>query len=150
MKRTKDPFSNPVGQALSRGAEAIYGTVLEWNEGAAPERLAAHLEGIIKIRAIQEFTPSQAVAFVFGLKTAVREELGSKLQASDSVDDLEELDSQIDQMALVAFDVFVKCREKLYELRLNEIKRTGYRLLRKYDLIADDTDQDGDSPQFHV
>lgn len=150
FKRLKDPFTNPVGRALAHGTEAVFNALLEGpSEGIDSDQLSPHLEEIIKVRAIQEFSPSQAVSFIFALKRAVREELESELQDNEAAADLMKLDSQIDQMALVAFDIFMKCREKLYELRLNEIKRTGYRLLRKRDLIADDPDLETDQ-KIHV
>ena len=37
--------------------------------------------------------------------------------------ELTELERQIDRVALAAFDVFVQCREQVYELRVNEVKR---------------------------
>ncbi len=150
FKRLKDPFTNPVGRALAHGTEAVFDALIEGPpEGIDPSRLSPHLEEIIKVRAIQDFSPSQAVSFIFQLKDAVREELGSELQETEAAADLMKLDSQIDQTALVAFDIFMKCREKLYELRLAEIKRTGYRLLRKRDLIAADPDLETDQ-QIHV
>jgi hypothetical protein len=34
-----------------------------------------------------------------------------------------DLEDRIDEMALLAFDVFMRCREQLYEVRANEARR---------------------------
>ncbi len=145
FKRRKDPFANPVGQTLTRSTEAIFDGLLEGLEapaGMPVDVLCTHLDEILKVRSIQDFTPSQALSFVFQLKDAVREELESELGDSDLAIELTKFERQIDQLALFSFDIFVKCREKLYELRVNEIKRTGFRLLRKANLIGGDPDID--------
>ena len=76
-----------------------------------------------KIRAVQEFSPSRAVGFVFCLKDAVRSVLGESLKDPAHASGLAELDGQIDRLALMAFDVYVQCRERFYELRVKELKR---------------------------
>ena len=68
----KDPFDNPVGAATMRGLGAI---IDELVGSPDPDELAKHLDSIIRIRAIQSFTPSQAVGFVFFLKGIIRETL---------------------------------------------------------------------------
>ena len=118
--REKDRFANPVGHSLRMGTEGLLDAMLD---GADVEELRKHLHEIIKIRAIQQFAPSQAVGFVFRLKQVVRAELGRA--AADPVVSVElaAFDAQIDRLALVAFDTYVECREQVYELRLNEVKR---------------------------
>ena len=141
FKRKKDPFANPVGQTLARSTEAIFDGLLEGLEaptGMPVDALCTHLDEILKVRSIQDFTPSQALSFVFQLKDAIREELEPELGDPEIAIELTKFERQIDQLALFSFDILVKCREKLYELRVNEIKRTGFRLLRKANLIAED------------
>jgi hypothetical protein len=77
----------------------------------------------MKIRAVQQFTPSQAVGFVFRLREIVRAELGGVAADPEVSVELAELDAQIDRIALAAFDTYVACREQVYELRINEVKR---------------------------
>ena len=84
---------------------------------------------IIRIRSIQDFTASQAVAFTFKLKDVIREELAGKMQGrpadaqSRLREELHAFETRIDELSLLAFDVYMKCREKLYEIRTNEIKK---------------------------
>lgn len=121
FEREKDPFANPVGHSLRKGTRGIFEALLD---GMDTETIGNHLIDIIKIRAVQQFSASQAVGFVFGLKGAIRRELGDA--ASDPVMAVEllELETQIDRIALAAFDIFLQCREQLLELRVNEVKRS--------------------------
>jgi len=125
FSQTKDRFCNPVGHAIGQGLEALYEGLLE---GAGAERLSSALDEIVRIRAVQDFTPSQAVAFVFQLKKAVRSELGSRIAEAPLAGEWEALESRIDELALLAFDVYMQCREKLHEIRANELKQQSFAL----------------------
>jgi hypothetical protein len=127
FERQKDPFANPVGQALRTGTRAMVDCLLD---GMDAEKICGCLEEIVKIRSIQDFTPAQAVSFIFSLRQIVRAELGEKLD-SRQLDELAELDSRIDQMALFAFDIYAKSRERLYDIRVDEVKRTVSGLIRR-------------------
>jgi len=125
--KQKDPFANPVGQALRTGTLAMVDCLLD---GMDAGKVCGCLEEIVKIRSIQDFTPAQAVAFIFSLRQIVREELAGELD-SGRLDELAELDGRIDQMALFAFDIYAKCRERLYDIRVDEVKRTVSGLIRR-------------------
>jgi len=118
----KDRFANPVGQTLAEETGAIVDGLFGEED---PGDLCLHLEEIIKIRAIQEFTPSEAVSFVFLLKDAIRGELAGLLHEAGIQAELKEIEDRIDQMVLFSFDIFVKWREQVYSMRLREI-RAGY------------------------
>ena len=119
FKQEKDRFINPVGYTISQEIEALYDELLR---GMNPDKLAAPLNNIIRIRSVQDFSPSQTIAFVFLLKRAVRDELESELRESQVLKELSEFESRIDELALLAVDMFMECREKTYEIRINEIK----------------------------
>jgi len=121
FKRQKDPFANPVGHSLRAGTRGIFELLLD---GADAEAIRPHLEEIIRIRAIQQFSASQAVGFVFRLKEAVRAELGETVVDPACSSDWAELETWVDQVALTAFEIFVECRERVCELRINEVKRS--------------------------
>ena len=118
--REKDRFANPVGHSLRVGTEGILDAVLA---GTDAGEVRKHLHEIIKIRAIQSFAPSQALGFVYNLKQVIRDELGGAAADPRFTSELAALDAHIDQIALVAFDTYVACRDQVYELRLNEVKR---------------------------
>ncbi|MCU0574337.1 MAG: RsbRD N-terminal domain-containing protein [Syntrophobacteraceae bacterium] len=133
--KEKNQFSNPVGHTLRQGLEGVYGELVG---DLRPDKMRGYLDLIIRIRAVQDFSPAQAVAFVFLLKKIIREKSQKETWTSlISQDDLLELEQKIDEMALLAFNVYSDCREKLYELRVNEVKNRSFRLLQRADLLAE-------------
>lgn len=127
--REKNQFANPVGAALREGASAILDSLIGEFDA---ECVCGHLEGIIKIRAIQDFSPSRAVSFVFLLKDAIRCELRDVDLDRPAQDELARIDAAIDQTALFAFDIYVKCREQVYELRVDEVKRNVSAIMKRF------------------
>ncbi len=119
--RQKDRFANPVGHSLRVATRGIFEWLLEETDS---EKIHEHLHEVIKIRAIQDFSVSDAVRFIFHLKKAVRAELGKAIRDGRHWSELTELEEKIDQVALAAFEIFVQCREQVYQLRVNEAKRS--------------------------
>lgn len=128
LKKEKDKFDNPVGYRISRGLNELFDALVQEME---TEKLLAALDEVIRIRALQNCSPSQALAFIFLLKNVVREELAEELEKQNLVEELLELDSRIDGLALLGFDVYTQRRDKLCELRVNEVKNRVSGLLRK-------------------
>ncbi|MFH2007362.1 MAG: RsbRD N-terminal domain-containing protein [bacterium] len=116
LKRKKDQFGNPVGHALTQGLGGLCDAVLD---GRDLDEVQALLEDVIRIRAVQELPPSVGVGFVFGLKQALDDVLRD---AQVSAEERRELDRRVDALALRAFDHYVACRHKIYELRIYELK----------------------------
>jgi hypothetical protein len=129
----KDQFGNPVGHTISQGIATIYDALLEVEtpeDGSLMSGVSEALDSIIRIRAIQDFSPSEAVSFLLGVKSVIREELGIKtIQNGHSVE-WAALDERIDSLLLLGFDMYSQCRQKIYDIRLNEVKRRSERLLQ--------------------
>lgn len=143
LKKRKDRFANPVGATLSDEIEKLYDAFIQ---GAEAETLTPILESIIRIRAVQDFTPSRAVAFVFLLKGIARAELNPEMQEGLSSQQWSDFESRIDALALLAFDVYGKCREDLFHIRTNEVRNQYSRLLQRAGLAVDMTDQEEEQP----
>ena len=126
MQREKDQFHNPVGHTIGEATEALFDAVVAGRSGV---ETSSALDGIIRVRAVQEFSAAQAVAFVFGLKRAIREELGDALSTRESWAELSQVEAAIDNMSLAAFDLYMRCRERVYEVRAREMKRRTSRLI---------------------
>lgn len=118
LQSQKDPFHNPVGSVVSNNIERIYDALLQDAGDFTP-----FLEDIIKIRAVQDFAPSQAVIFTFLLKEAIRGEVNPYLPNERLLGELLLFEDKIDRLALSAFDVYMQCREKIYEIRIAGIKK---------------------------
>jgi hypothetical protein len=137
LKR-KAGFANPVGQTAIQGVQDIFdGLLLE----AEPSEIAPFLDSIIRIRAVQDFSPSQAVNFIFLLKKIIRNEISSNLGDSNLLGELLEMESKIDTLALLSFDIFMKCREKLYDIKANELRDRTLWLLKKSNLLTETPDE---------
>jgi hypothetical protein len=119
LKQEKDRFVNPVGATLSKETEILYEELLQ---GMNSERISSALENIIRIRSVQDFSPSQAVLFVPLLKRAIQEELAGEMQGDPMFRQWLAFESGIDQLSLRAFDHYTKCREKIHEIRIREMK----------------------------
>jgi hypothetical protein len=142
LKGERDPFQNPVGQSIRDSIEAI----LDGLQRAQPlEAIAPALDRIIRIRAVQDFTPSQAVVFVFLLKRVLREEAWSELETQGGAAATREVEEQIDAMAGRCFDIYMECREKIFEIKTNEIKNRTYKLLERMNRRDGKTEQEGES-----
>ncbi|BBO78791.1 hypothetical protein DSCW_62080 [Desulfosarcina widdelii] len=133
LKNQQDPFANPVGQTTYRSLEALVDALIA---GSGREAMMEALDPVIRIRAVQAFTPSKATAFVFSLKQIIRDCL------SGESGDMVPLDRQIDEMAMAAFDLFMGCREKIYELKATESRNQFFGSLKRAGLIAE-TEADG-------
>jgi hypothetical protein len=138
LKKNKDQFTNPVGYTFS---EVIHGLFEELLNGGDSEKYFPYLNDIIKIKAVQEFSPSQAVSFLFLLKNVIRGELKDHLKTNQFQNELYSLESEIDSLALLAFDIFMKCREQIYELKTNETKNRMFRLLQRANLMCEIEDE---------
>ncbi len=139
LKSQKDRFANPVGSTIFQGIEGIFDQFFQESES---EKISAFLDNVIRIRAVQDFTASQALVFIFHLKKVIREELKNEMREKGLSDEMLALESAIDDLALLSFDIFMKCREQVYELKANEVKNMTYSLLKKANLIYDIEEQE--------
>jgi len=124
--KEKDRFLNPVGQTFFEETRVLYEGLLG---GFAPEGASASLEKMIRIRTVQDLSPSQAVQFIHGLKQAVTEKLRDEIITEEGFREWLELESQIDRLSLLAFDIYAKCRETITEIRISEMRKERDRAL---------------------
>jgi hypothetical protein len=141
FKKQKNRFSNPVGHTISQGIDGLFDEILH---GIDSEKLFPFLNDIIKIKAVQDFSPSKAISFVFFLKQAIREEMGSEIKKKQMSDELQLFEEQIDELALLSFDIYMKCRERIYEIKADEARRMMFRLLQKANLVCEIQEKESD------
>ncbi|MBV5316870.1 MAG: RsbRD N-terminal domain-containing protein [Desulfobulbaceae bacterium] len=119
FKKSKDLFANPVGVNITNGLTVLLELLVNNAEQAAYSK---PLDQVVRIRAVQEFTPSQAMAPFLELKWVVRQIFSGQKDTQSLLSMLDTLDFAIDRMALNAFDIFAECREQLYRNRIRELK----------------------------
>ncbi|MCJ8499092.1 RsbRD N-terminal domain-containing protein [Desulfatitalea alkaliphila] len=137
LRSQKDPFANPVGRTTHQQLGTLVALLdADWN----PDTARSALDPIMRIRAVQDFSAARATGFVFDLKQVIR---GLMKSPDDArwIGDLKQLDRLIDEMALISFDLFMGCREKVYELKANEMKDRTYKAFAKAGLIKEVDDE---------
>jgi len=123
--KEKDSFANPVGGTIRDALKKIF-TLLSAGEDA--ELIKEPLSLIMHLRSVQEFSPSQAVAPLNAVKHITRDILAADKDTKELVDQLYDFEFRVDLAVLAAFDLYVQCREKIYQIRVDEI-RSGKHVL---------------------
>lgn len=153
LREQKDPFANPMGSALRRGMRLVLDGLASGDLDRAPvaraeaasegapedeglvEGLVEGLDAIVRIRALQDARPSEAVAFVLELRQVLRDELLESERSSESFRAGSRLScriqSMIDQLLLLTIDILVERREQICQIRVNEIRNRSMKTLER-------------------
>jgi hypothetical protein len=123
--REKDSFANPVGGTVRDSLKKIFSLLIQNQETAAYKE---PLSRLMHLRSVQEFTPSQAVAPLNAVKHITRDVLAADKETKPLTGELYDFEFSVDLAVLAAFDLYVECREKIYKIRVDEI-RSGKQLL---------------------
>lgn len=114
-----DKFANPVGGNTREALDSLFVLL---SKSADPKTFSEPLERIMQIRAIQEFAPSQAVSPIHAVKHITRDVLAADKDRCHLVNELYDFEFAVDMAVLAAFDIYMECRERLYSVRIAEIK----------------------------
>lgn len=117
--KEKDKFANPIGGNVREALDELF---LLISKGADPQEFVPPLETLMSIRSVQEFSPSQAVSPLNGLKHITREVLSADKERAHLVSELYDFEFSIDLAVFAAFDIYMQYRERIYTIRINEIK----------------------------
>jgi hypothetical protein len=123
FRHQRNRFANPIGVAISEAVGPLFDELLNGNN---QQNISSLLDNIVRIRAVQDFAPSGAVAVVLMLKKVIRDEMRKDIDKEGLFEDLLEFESRIDYCVLLAFDVYMKCREKIWEIKLDEFKKRPF------------------------
>ena len=129
-----DRFTNPVGVTIKKITRELVDLILEWRSA---DDLANSLDELIKIRTVQDFAPSKALSFVFLFKKLLRDEFMEELKSEGKLDELLAFEARIDNLGLIAFDIYTKNRDLIAQMRIEEVKRSHHMLLRRVNKIED-------------
>lgn len=117
--KEKDKFANPVGGNVREALEKMF-RLLE--KGADVKEHQPYLDQLISIRSVQEFTPAQAVAPLNAVKHITREVFLGDKERAHLVSELYDFEFAVDLLVLAAFDTYMQFRERIYKVRIAEIK----------------------------
>jgi hypothetical protein len=133
LKKSKDPFHNPVGKRINEGLAQAFDVLADQGETV---KVTPFIDDVIRMRAVQDFSPSQAIGFLFLLKGIILEQLKKDAAKIEDSADWRELDAKIDGMALLGMDIYNTCKEKIYSMRVHEVRNQCYNALKKSNLIV--------------
>lgn len=134
-RNNRDQFANPVWHSIRKATGELVPHLLAWND---PEAVARSLEQLVKIRAVQDFSPSQALSFAFLFKKVLRQEFAESLSATGELMELLKFETRVDNLASMAFDLYVSARDQIARMRVEEIKRTHANIVRRANLMRSD------------
>ena len=136
-KKQKDRFANPVAHRFKTGMTGVLDELVKSSCTPTAAVFEPHLDEIVRVRAVQDFTPAQAVAFIYLLKQACRDVLWEEVSENGRFTELFELESRIDVLGLISLDIYCKCREKLFQIRIDQINTQYSRLLKRAGLVCE-------------
>lgn len=131
LAKQSNEFANPVGAFITNGTKGIFDWIVSGSPADKKPEVDSLLDDIVRIRAVQQFSASDAVGFMFLLKKAIRDSLSRNIRDLNLVDDLFQFDSTVDQLALTSFNIYMKCREKVFEIRATELRNRTSRILER-------------------
>ena len=150
LAKSSNRFDNPVGNATRKSLDETFSLIQKFcgdDAVALSKRASDHpdringtplidsaavesaLDAVIRIRAVQSFAIPRALAFIFELKSIVK--------ALPEISAGASFDAMMDQVALAAFNRFMKCREDIFLLRANEAKRRIHRAFERAGLVEE-------------
>jgi len=146
LKHQQDRFANPVGAAVREGLDVLLDGVLCQAE---TQQIEAALDRIVRVRAVQDMTAAQAVGFVLLLKQVVR----STLSEDEAIDDrlvegYEALATTIDELLLRAFNVYMACREQVFEIRVKDVRNRSQGVMERLNEWRARRETSGDSTEL--
>jgi hypothetical protein len=131
LGKDSNRFDNPVGATTHETIEDVMTLILgDFDQ----ETLEKALDPVIRIRAVQSFSASEAVSFVFALKKIGEDILDDRL--------IREFDKLVDQIALASFNKLMKCKEEIFLLKATESKRRIHSAFERAGLVAELTEED--------
>lgn len=125
FKKEQDKFANPVGGNVREALASLFTLI---SKGEDSEKFKYPLEQLISIRAVQQFTPSQALAPLNAVKHITREVFKKDKERCHLINELYDFEFSVDLAVLAGFDIYMSFRERLYQVRIDEI-RSGSHIL---------------------
>ena len=119
FREQQDQFANPIGGCVRATLKTLLPLLIKGGDSSV---FSAPLSHLMHLRAVQEFSPSQAVAPLNAVKHITREILENSKQPESFMAELYDFEFAVDLAVLAAFDLYVECREKVYKVRIGEIK----------------------------
>lgn len=132
LRAERDPFRNPVGHTLG---VAIGELAAELFGDFDRTRVLASLDAIVRIRAVQDFTPADAVGFVPLARQAARA-VADTSDPGPGPGSLDLIDARIDEMARMAADLYARCGDEIHAIGARAARRRTWVIERAAERAA--------------
>jgi hypothetical protein len=126
LSHEPDRFRNPVGHTLRAALSEVAGELFGSFDRT---RVTASLGEVVRLRAVQEFSPAEAVEFVT-LARHVARGLAKTDHPRLGPGALDVLNARIDDMVVMAADLFEQCRVELRAIAARAARRRVFVLER--------------------
>ena len=133
MRTSRDRFANPVGETTRHSSSVLFDAVIGMD--AEPDTVKQALHDLIWIRAVQDMPPAKAVGALYLLKDILRSDLlpeclKPELAGQDMLNAYLDMESRIDTLGLMALDMYSEARERVFRIRVEEVKRSQSQVIR--------------------
>ncbi|MGB7265123.1 MAG: RsbRD N-terminal domain-containing protein [Terracidiphilus sp.] len=108
MISVSDPFRNPAGYALKENLTTLAREVLGGMDIRAVEPA---IDALVRLRAVQDFVPTEALRFMADLRTVIADMAGPIPNS---------MNGRIDELERMALEKYSACREQIAGLREKE------------------------------
>ncbi|MEG0303036.1 hypothetical protein [Gordonibacter sp.] len=117
-------YSNSVAYHVDQTAHAVVRYLFSGKEHPS---VSDSIDGLCRLLALQDSSPQSTFSSFFKLRSLIFSNSAKLLDAGA----LQLIDARIDTCALCAIDCYVRCRDQIMRLRMDELKRsTG--MLERY------------------
>ncbi|MCS7149309.1 MAG: RsbRD N-terminal domain-containing protein [Caldimicrobium sp.] len=132
LKKGADPFQNP----FAFHVEECFKGILDFlSEELNFSFIDPYLEKLAQLRATQEGSLSLALSFLIDLKALIREHWGEEIVQRYGINAILEFEDLLSALLLRVGDYYLKYRERIYDLKIEEWKRNHYLLLKRAGLL---------------
>ena len=94
------------------------------------EKVHASVAALIRIRAVQDLKPEQAVGVLYLYKSVLRELLLADMLAAGDVQGFLDMGDRLDTLCLMAFNLYLADREQVYAERVAQQRREASQIRR--------------------
>ncbi len=123
LEEEGNQFANPIGASINQSVWPLYDEIISGHDS---DNLYKCLDYLIRVRAVQDFAPTAAVAVVNFLKDIIREKILDDIESQGLFREYLSVERRIDNAMLAAFDIYMKCRERVWEIRHNDITQRPF------------------------
>lgn len=137
LTKQNDQFANPVGVRIKEGLDRTVRSMFNPADEISEAEAIRFLDEILHIRAVQDFSAARALRFIFDLKDVTRQVLAKDMKKFTEETDWHTLDRRIDALGLIGFEIYSRCREKIFDIRVNEVKNLSYKAMQRANLLCE-------------